>query len=123
MKRNLIITLMLFILLPGIAKAQWTFDVVSVEAYINDHKKQRSLLLARSTLEYSNKLLHEYSLKEVGNYKELNVDLDRYTRAFDVIDVMYQSLRTVLNVKTLIRQSATALVTTRNYWMTSMRRY
>ena len=99
MRRNLIITLMLVVLLPGIAKAQWTFDVVSVEAYINDHKKQRSLLLARSTLEYSNKLLHEYSRKEVGNYKELNVDLDRYTRAFDVIDVMYQSLRTVLNVK------------------------
>ena len=99
MRRNLIITFMLFVLLPGIAKAQWTFDVVSVEAYINDHKKQRSLLLARSTLEYSNKLLHEYSRKEVGNYKELNVNLDRYTRAFDVIDVMYQSLRTVLNVK------------------------
>ena len=69
------------------------------QAYINDHKKQRSLLLARSTLEYSNKLLHEYSCKEVGGYKELNIDLDRYTRAFDVIDVMYQSLRTVLNVK------------------------
>jgi len=99
MRRNLIVALLLCVLLPGIAKAQWSFDVVSVEAYINDHKKQRSLLLARSTLEYSNKLLHEYSRKEVGNYKELNFDLDRYTRAFDVIDVMYQSLRTVLNVK------------------------
>ena len=94
MKRNLLITVVLLALLPGIAKAQWTFDIVSVEAYINDHKKQRSLLLARSTLEYSNKLLHEYSRKEVGGYKELNVDLDRYTRAFDIIDVMYQSLRT-----------------------------
>ena len=99
MKRNLIITFMLFILLPGIVKAQWTFDVVSVEAYINDHKKQRSLLLARGTLEYSNKLFNEYSRKQVGNYQNMNVDLDRYTRAFDVIDVMYQSLRTVLNVK------------------------
>ena len=99
MKRTLMITVVLLTLLPGIAKAQWTFDNVSVEAYINDHKKQRSLLLARSTLEYSNKLLHEYSREEVGGYKELNVDLDRYTRAFDVIDVMYQSLRTVLNVK------------------------
>lgn len=99
MKRNLLITVVLLALMPGIAKAQWTFDVVSVEAYINDHKKQRSLLLARSTLEYSNKLLHQYSCKEVGKYKEVNIDLDRYTRAFDVIDVMYQSLRTVLNVK------------------------
>ena len=99
MKRALLITVVLLALLPGIARAQWTFDVVSVEAYINDHKKQRSLLLARSTLEYSNKLLHEYSRKEVEGYKEVNIDLDRYTRAFDVIDVMYQSLRTVLNVK------------------------
>ena len=99
MKRALLITIVLLALLPDVVKAQWTFDVVSVEAYINDHKKQRSLLLARSTLEYSNQLLHEYSRKEVGEYKELNIDLDRYTRAFDVIDVMYQSLRTVLNVK------------------------
>lgn len=99
MKRILFIAVVLLTQLPGVAQAQWTFDIVSVEAYINDHQKQRSLLLARSTLEYSNKLLHEYNRKEVGEYKELNLDLDRYTRAFDVIDVMYQSLRTVLNVK------------------------
>ena len=80
-------------------KAQWSFDIASIEAYINDHKKQRSLLLARSTLEYSNKLLHEYSREATVEYKDINVDLDKYTRAFDIIDVMYQSLRTVLNVK------------------------
>ena len=99
MRQRLILTFLLLALLPCVAKAQWTFDIVSVEAYINDHKKQRSLLLARSTLEYSNKLLHEYSRDATEEYKELNVDLDRYTRAFDVIDVMYQSLRTVLNAK------------------------
>lgn len=84
-------------------------------------QKQRSLLLARSTLEYSNKLLHEYSREEIGEYKELNVDLDRYTRAFDVIDVMYQSLRTVLNVKALIRRSATVSAITRDCWKISTR--
>lgn len=99
MKRMLLIAAVLLTLLPGAVKAQLMFDIPSVEAYINDHKQQRSLLLARSTLEYSNKLLHEYSRKEVGEYKELNVDLDKYTRAFDVIDVMYQTLRTALNVK------------------------
>ena len=98
MKQYLII-LLLLTMSPRVAHAQWTFDVVSVEAYINDHKQQRSLLLARSTLEASNKLLHNYSMKETVEYKELNVDLDKYTRAFDVIDVMYQSLRTALNVK------------------------
>lgn len=40
MKRTIQIAVVLFALLPGIAKAQWTFDIVSVEAYINDHKKQ-----------------------------------------------------------------------------------
>ncbi len=39
MKRTIQIAVVLFALLPGIAKAQWTFDIVSVEAYINDHKK------------------------------------------------------------------------------------
>ena len=99
MKRTTMLLLLMIPLFPQFAKAQWTFDVVSVEAYINDHKKQRSLLLARSTLEYSNQLLHSYSSDEVGKYKEVNIDLDKYTRAFDVIDIMYQSLRTALNVK------------------------
>ena len=85
-------------MVPQMTKAQWAFDFVSVEAYINDHKKQRSLLLARSTLELSNQLLHEYSSDATVEYKTLNVDLDKYTRAFDVIDVLYQSLRTSLSV-------------------------
>ena len=78
---------------PLKVSAQWNFDIVSVEAYINDHKQQRSLLLARSTLELSNQLL-----EAAVDFKELNVDLDKYTRAFDVIDILYQSLRTSLNV-------------------------
>ena len=88
-----------FMLLSYCRKAQWSFDIASIERYINDHKKQRSLLLARSTLEYSNKLLHEYSRDATVEYKEINIDLDKYTRAFDIIDIMYQSLRTALNVK------------------------
>ena len=99
MRKAILFSLLMISLFPQFASAQWTFDIVSVEAYINDHKKQRSLLLARSTLEYSNSLLHSYSSDEVGEYKEVNIDLDRYTRAFDVIDIMYQSLRTDLNVK------------------------
>lgn len=92
-----LIFILIVLLSPLKMMAQWSFDVVSVEAYINDHKKQRSLLLARSTLEYSNKLLHQYSSEQTSNYKEINVELDKYTRAFDVIDVLYQSLRTSMN--------------------------
>ena len=114
MKQRCIIIIMLICLMPGVAKAQWTFDVLSVEAYINDHKKQRSLLLARSTLEHSNKLLHEYTSDEVDGYKILNVDLDKYTRAFDVIDVMYQSLRTALNARSTYSEVSQRIVDYKN---------
>lgn len=93
-----ILPVLVLMLLPGVSKAQWSFDIGSVEAYISDHKKQRSLLLARATLEQSNKILHGYAAEAATDYKELNFDLDRYTRAFDVIDLLYQSLRTSMNV-------------------------
>ena len=87
----------MFCFVSNTAKAQWSFDVPTIEAYISDHKNQRSLLLARATLEHSNALLHEYSKTANVNYKEINIELDKYTRAFDVIDLLYQTLRTSLN--------------------------
>ena len=72
----------LMLLIPRTARAQFGFDIVSVEAYINDHKEQRSLLLVRSTLEASNKLLHDYSSDANIDYKDINKELDKYTRAY-----------------------------------------
>ncbi|MBQ6273202.1 MAG: hypothetical protein IJK63_03150, partial [Oscillospiraceae bacterium] len=95
--RRILTILSLMLLLPMHALAQWSFDVPSIEAYIADHKDQRSLLLARATLEQANTLLHGYSRDANVTYKEINVELDKYTRAFDVIDIMYQTLRTSLN--------------------------
>ena len=96
--RKTLILLCLMTLFTSFCNAQYGFDAASVEAYINDHKEQRSLLLVRSTLEASNKLLHDYSSKANIDYKDINRELDKYTRAFDVIDVLYQSLRTSLNL-------------------------
>ena len=96
--RKTLLLLCLMTLFPSFCNAQYGFDAASVEAYINDHKEQRSLLLVRSTLEASNKLLHDYSSKANIDYKDINRELDKYTRAFDVIDVLYQSLRTSLNL-------------------------
>lgn len=97
-KKILALIVCLLALLPSPMYAQFSFDVTSVEAYINDHKEQRSLLLVRSTLEASNKLLHDYSGDANKGFRDINKELDKYTRAFDVIDVLYQSLRTSLNV-------------------------
>ena len=100
MKSNIFfyMAICLFAILPRPMMAQSAFDVPSIEAYIYDHKEQRSLLLVRSTLEASNKLLHEYSSDANIDYKDINKELDKYTRAFDIIDVLYQSLRTSLNL-------------------------
>ena len=98
MNRFIIIAITLLSLFPNISRAQFGFDITSVEAYIHDHKEQRSLLLVRSTLEASNKLLDDYSSDANIGYKDINAKLDRYTRAFDVIDILYQTLRTSLNV-------------------------
>ena len=73
-------------------------DIPTIEAYINDHKQQRSLLLARSTLEESNKLLHQVSKATHREYRDVNVELDKYTKAFDVIDLVYSTVSTGFNV-------------------------
>lgn len=73
-------------------------DIPAIEAYINDHKKQRSLLIARATLEESNALLHKASKVTNMEYKEINDRLDKYTKAFDVIDLVYSTVSTGFNV-------------------------
>ena len=79
--RRLLSILTFLLLLPFPSMAQWSFDVPSIEAYIADHKDQRSLLLARSALEQGNVLLHQYSSDANAEYKAINVELDKYTRA------------------------------------------
>ena len=69
------IFLMLLMLVPTMVRAQYSFDFLSVEALIDDHKRIRSVLMA------------------------LNVKLDKYTKCFDIIDVIYNGGVTVLNVK------------------------
>ena len=56
--RHIILLLCLSTLCPKAVMAQIIpRDIPTIEDYINDHKKQRSLLLARATLEESNALL------------------------------------------------------------------
>lgn len=110
MRRTVIVMLLALMLLPKTAMAQWSFDVPSIEAYIHDHKNQRSLLLARATLEQSNALLHDYCKAANVNFKEINIELDKYTRAFDVIDVLYQTLRTSLNTYDAYNTISTRIV-------------
>lgn len=86
-------------MLPSVVRAQYSFDFTSVEALIDDHKRIRSVLMVRSGVEQANELLHQYSSKATVEYDSLNVQLDKYTKCFDVIDLILTSGVTVINVK------------------------
>ena len=95
----MVLMLCIIQLIPVTVKAQLVpRDIPTIEAYINDHKQQRSLLLARSTLEESNKLLHKASKVTHREYRDVNIELDKYSRAFDVIDLVYSTVSTGFNV-------------------------
>lgn len=90
----------LLTLIPSVARAQWGFDAGSVEALIDDHKRIRSALAARSGVETANKVLHDYAQAAAVDYDSLNVKLDKYTKCFEIIDIIYNSGMTVMNVYT-----------------------
>lgn len=95
------IALLLLLLIQNgraVAQSAWVSDPPTIEAYINDHKKQRSLLLTRAVLEESNGLLHKVSQATSREYKDINVELDKYSRAFDIIDLVYNTAATGFNV-------------------------
>jgi hypothetical protein len=94
----------LLLLMPDVACAQWAFDVGTVEAMVADHKRIRSVLIARSTVEQANQLLHDASKDANVDYKDLNIDLDKYTRCFDIIDLILQGTSTVFAVKNTITE-------------------
>lgn len=97
MTHRILLFFLLFV--PGVSCAQYSFDFLSVEAMIDDHKRIRSVLLARSGVEQANELLHQYSQAANVGYDSLNVQLDKYTKCFDVIDVIYNGGVMVMNVK------------------------
>jgi len=88
----------MFLSMPIKLLAQVPRDIPTIEADINDHKKQRSLLLARAVLEESNQLLHQASEVTHREYRDINLELDKYTRAFDIIDLVYSTVSTGFNV-------------------------
>lgn len=89
--------LLLVMLVPQTMMAQFNFDVETVEALIRDHKRIRSVLMARDGIEQANEVLHQYSKKAVENHYEVNVSLDEFTRLFDVLDLIANSTTTVIN--------------------------
>ena len=79
-------------------------DIPTIEAYINDHKKQRSLLLARATLEESNALLHKASKVTHREYRDINIEL-----VYSTVSTGFNVYRTYDNVSDKIGKYKTLL--------------
>lgn len=93
--------LILAVLLPLCCKAQGekpVYDPTAAENYIKMHKQQRTLLLARSGLEQANKTIHEELHITGTKYKEMADSIDKYRKAFDILDLCIQSLKTGFDV-------------------------
>lgn len=94
--RHLAVLVMLLALPQNIA-AQFGTDLGSIEAMIADHKRIRSHVIARATIEQANELLHKEVNKTTKEYRDVNTELDKYTRLFDVIDVIVESASVVFS--------------------------
>lgn len=83
---------------PHTARAQYSWDWAGVEAMIDDHKSERTVLQVRTVLEEGNKVLHSTSDDTNAKYRDMSVELDKYTKAFDVIDIVFNCVSTGFNV-------------------------
>ena len=59
--------LLMLMLMPAMARAQFSFDFTSVEALIDDHKRVRSVLMARSGVEQANELCTSIRVRPMSN--------------------------------------------------------
>lgn len=103
MKRPLYIKVMLLVAVLLITDvrsgyAQFGWDMAGVEAFIDEHKGTRSLIEARAIVEQGNKILHSTSDNTNAKYRDVNEELDKYTKAFDVVDIVFNTVSTGFNV-------------------------
>ena len=98
-KIHRIFVVLMLLMAVSEVRAQWDFDMASVEAMISDHKRMRSVLLARATLEQANEVLHQANETSLAKFDSVSINFDKYTKCFDIIDAVYHGGMTVMNIK------------------------
>lgn len=90
------VILILMLLMSGVTSVAQ--DVITTEAIIDDHKRQRKYYRLRSMIEEMNRELHEQVADTVNGYKEVNISLEKYTKCFDLITLIMQGCYTCMNI-------------------------
>ena len=74
------------------AQLDMYLDLTSLEALYYNHRQIGSLLVARAAVEQANEVLHDAAATAGADYKDIEVELDKYTRAFDILDMLVSTL-------------------------------
>lgn len=93
MKKMLLMVMLLVSSLTSVAQ-----DIASIEALVDDHKRQRRVYALRSGIEEANKELHALVADTVKGYKEINFTLEKYTKSFELITLIMNSAYTAMNI-------------------------
>ena len=67
----------------------YNFDVLSVEAVIEESRSAGSMNLSRAAIEFYNRGVHKESNEKAIDYEKVEKCLDKYLRCLDYIDVLY----------------------------------
>ena len=113
MKQRRLITLLL--LLPLFLTARAQGDFLTWEAYINDHNTQHQVLAVRATVEAGVYGLHNITETKTKNYKEINDELGKYRKAFDVLTLVFNAIETGFDVYNVINDFSSSDGTAQKY--------
>lgn len=90
----LVFLLLLQLVVPMVVRAQYNFDVLSIEAMIDDHKRTRTYLMSRSSQELVSTAQQSLVKDTVRGYGETNGKLDKFHNAFSILGLVVNGLST-----------------------------
>ena len=85
--------------LSFVPRGAYAQDMTSYWALDDDYNRLKRVLENRAAVEHANELLHKYSKDANVEYKDINEALDKYSKWFDIIDIIVTSGTTIINVK------------------------
>lgn len=94
--KRIILSIAVFFLLSLKSYGQ-ELDVASLATYKDDANRVSSLLTTRASIEVANAGLHEIAKAANLNYKDINIELDKYSRYFDILDALLATVNTYID--------------------------
>ena len=92
------IIMMLMLLMSSLTSVAQDGVLGSGIAIVEDHKRQRRVYALRTAIEEANRELHSLVADTVKGYKEVNFSLEKYTKSFELIQLILNGAYTAMNI-------------------------